>query len=223
MTGKRSYADGCAGAHALDLIGERWALLIVRELLLGPKRFTDLRAGLPGISPNVLSQRLDELADVGVVARRRLPPPTAVWVYGLTEWGRELETVVIELGRWGARSPQLPRDAALSAVSLMLSFRSMFDPAAAKGVDASCEFHFGEEHFHAIVADGTIEIARGAAAHPDVIVESDPSTIAALVYDGADAATAIGEGRLRLDGDRKAFQRFLRLFPLPAPAAPRAS
>ena len=101
----RSYEDGCAAAHALDLIGERWALLVVRELLLGPKRFTDLRAGLPGISPNVLSQRLDELERVGVVRRRRLLPPAASWVYDLTPWGQELEPIILQLGRWGARSP----------------------------------------------------------------------------------------------------------------------
>ena len=105
MANKRSYDDGCAGAHALDLIGERWALLIVRELLLGPKRFTDLRTGLPGISPNVLSQRLEELERVAVVRRRKLAPPAGAWVYELTDWGKELGPIIIEPGRWGARFP----------------------------------------------------------------------------------------------------------------------
>src|SRR5215213_1670346 len=110
MVAKRTYCDGCAAAHALDLVGERWALLVARELILGPKRFTDLRAGLPGISPNVLSMRLDELEKVAVVRRLRLPPP-AGQVYELTEWGRELEPILLQLGRWGARSPFMDREA----------------------------------------------------------------------------------------------------------------
>ncbi|MFQ6708458.1 helix-turn-helix transcriptional regulator, partial [Bordetella pertussis] len=118
MAGKRSYEDGCAGAHALDLVGERWALLVVRELLLGPKRFTDLRKGLPGISPNVLTQRLTELEAVAVLRRRKLDPPAGAWVYELTDWGRELEPVILQLGKWGARSPALPREAGLSVDSL---------------------------------------------------------------------------------------------------------
>src|SRR5213594_4101922 len=107
MRTKRSYSDGCAMAHSLDLIGERWALLVVRELLLGPKRFTDLRDALPGISPNVLTQRLEELERTSILKRRKLPPPAAAWVYELTEWGLELESVVMALGRWAARSPFL--------------------------------------------------------------------------------------------------------------------
>jgi DNA-binding HxlR family transcriptional regulator len=136
---RRTYDDGCAAAHALDLIGERWALLVVRELLLGPKRFTDLRAGLPHASPNVLAQRLRELEVVGVVRRRKLPPPAASKVYELTDWGLELEPVIVRLGRWGARSPSRPRDAGLSVDSLILSCRTMFDPRAAEGLTASYE------------------------------------------------------------------------------------
>lgn len=98
MAGKRVYADGCAAAHALDLVGERWGLLVVRELMLGPKRFTDLRAGLPGISPNVLTLRLEGLARAAVLVRRRLPPPAAAWVYELTDRGRELAPILTALG-----------------------------------------------------------------------------------------------------------------------------
>ena len=135
----RTYCDGCAAAHALDIIGERWALLVVRELLLGPKRFTDLRAGLPAVSPNVLAQRLRELERAGVLRRRKLPPPAASKVYELTEWGMELEPVIVRLGRWGARSPSKPRDAALGVDSLVLSFRTMFAPHTAEGLRASYE------------------------------------------------------------------------------------
>ena len=107
MSSRRKYDQGCGSAHALDLIGDRWALLVVRELLLGPKRFTDLRDGLPGIGPNVLTQRLKELEEIGVLRRRVLPPPAASTVYELTEWGQELEEVLVRLGRWGARSPSM--------------------------------------------------------------------------------------------------------------------
>ena len=218
MTGKRSYADGCAAAHALDLVGERWALLVVRELLLGPKRFTDLRSSLPGISPNVLTQRLQELEQVSVVQRRKLEPPASTWVYELTEWGRGLEVVVNELGRWGARSPALPRGSSLSVTSLILSFRNMFDPAASAGFSASYELRFGEDRFHAEVADGRLEIERGAARRPDAMLRSDPDTLAALVYGHADLAEVLRSGKLAYEGDKAALKRFLRLFTLPAPA-----
>src|ERR1700694_602074 len=125
MAGRRKYGEGCAVSHALDVIGERWALLVVRELLLGPKRFTDLRAGLDGISPNVLTQRLEELEQVAIVRRRKMAPPAGAWGYELTEWGTQLEPVVVALGRWAARSPFLP-EGPLGVDSLILSFRTMF-------------------------------------------------------------------------------------------------
>jgi len=212
---KRTYDDGCAAAHALDLVGERWALLVVRELLLGPKRFTDLRAGLPGASPNVLSQRLRELEGAGILRRRKLPPPAASRVYELTEWGEELEPVIVRLGRWGARSPSKPRDAALGVDSLILSLRTMFDSSAAQGLDASYELRFGEDRFRAVVDDGRFEISRGGADRPDAIVEADSDTLAGLIYAGRSLAKALESGDLKLEGDRAAFERFLGLFPLP--------
>jgi DNA-binding HxlR family transcriptional regulator len=216
----RTYDDGCAAAHALDLVGERWALLVVRELLLGPKRFTDLRAGLPNASPNVLAQRLRELEAAGVVRRRKLPPPAASRVYELTEWGMELEPVIIRLGRWGARSPARPRDAELGVDSLILSFRTMFDPRAAEGLDASYELRFGEDCFHAEVADGRFETARGSADRPEAIIEADPGTLVALVYEELQLDEALRSGNIKIDGDEPAVERFLVLFPLPEPAAP---
>src|ERR671916_308135 len=167
MATLRTYCDGCAAAHALDLVGERWALLVVRELLLGPKRFTDLRAGLPNVSPNVLAQRLRELERAGVVQRRKLAPPAASRVYELTDWGLELEPVITQLGRWGARSPSRPRDAGLGVDSLILSFRTMFDPRAAEGLNANYELHLGEDRFRAVVADGRFEVERGSVERPD--------------------------------------------------------
>jgi DNA-binding HxlR family transcriptional regulator len=220
MASMRTYCDGCAAAHALDLIGERWALLVVRELLLGPKRFTDLRAGLPNASPNVLAQRLRELERVGVVRRRKLPPPAASRVYELTDWGKELEPVIVGLGRWGARSPSRPREAELSVDSLILSFRTMYDPRAADGLEASYELVLGEDRFHAEVADGRLEVARGEAEHPDAIIETDPGMLAALVYEGWPLGEALRSGELEIGGDRSAVERFLTLFPLPEPASP---
>src|SRR5690349_20079971 len=131
MVGKRKYEDGCAIAQALDVIGERWALLVVRELVLGPKRFTDLLAGLPGVSSDVLTQRLRDLSDTGVVRRRRLGPPAAAWVYELTEWGAELEDIILDLAQWVHKSPLLRYDLPLGPDSLMLSLKTRFDPPAA--------------------------------------------------------------------------------------------
>jgi DNA-binding HxlR family transcriptional regulator len=216
----RTYGEACAAAHALDLVGERWALLVVRELLLGPKRFTDLRAGLPGVSPNVLAQRLGGLESAGIVRRRKLPPPAASRVYELTEWGMELESVIVWLGRWGVRSPLRPCDAGMSVDALVLSFRTMFDPRAAEGLKASYELRLGEDVFVAVVDGGRFEIARGSAEKPDVTIETDAATLAALVYEGRELAEALRAGEVKIEGDEAAVERFVRLFPLPEPAAP---
>lgn len=215
---RRTYDDACAAAHALDLVGERWALLVVRELILGPKRFTDLRSGLPHVSPNVLAQRLRELEGAGVVRRRKLPPPAASRVYELTPWGMELEPVIIRLGRWGARSPLRPRDAALGVDSLVLSLRTMFYPLAAEGHEASYELRLGEDSFRARVAGGRFEIERGEAERPDAIIEGDSGVLRALVYEGRELDEALRSGEVRIEGERSAVERFLTLFPLPEPA-----
>jgi DNA-binding HxlR family transcriptional regulator/putative sterol carrier protein len=219
-TSKRSYDDGCAAAHALDLIGERWALLIVRELVLGPKRFTGLRAGLPGISPNVLTQRLEEMERTSVVRRRKLSPPAGAWVYELTDWGLELEPAIMALGRWAARSPHFPQGASIGVDALMLSFRTMFDSKAAAGLEASIELRLGEDRFHAEVARGRLELARGSADQPDAILSAGPDTLAALVYGGRKLAEALRSGDVKVEGDKSSVKRFLALFPLPerAPA-----
>jgi DNA-binding HxlR family transcriptional regulator/putative sterol carrier protein len=215
----RNYEDGCAAAHGFALIGERWALLVVRELLLGPKRFTDLRAGLQGISPNVLAQRLEELERVAIVRRRKMAPPAAAWVYELTEWGMQLEPVVMSLGRWAARSPFLP-EGSLNVDSLILSFRTMFDAKSAEGFSARIELRIGEERFHANVNRGRMELIRDGADHPDAILEASSDTLASVVYGGRKVAEAVRSGDLKIEGHKRAARRFLRLFPLPerAPA-----
>src|SRR3990170_4238361 len=214
MTTSRTYDDACAAAHALDVIGERWALLVVRELLLGPKRFTDLRTGLPHASPDVLARRLRELERAGVVRRRKLPPPAGSRVYELTEWGEELEPVIVRLGRWGARSPSKPRDAALGVDSLVLSMRTMFDPRAAEGLGASYELRFGEDRFRAVVAEGRFEISRGGSERPEATIETDADTLAALIYYGRPLAEALRSGEIKIEGDEVAVERFLGLFSL---------
>jgi DNA-binding HxlR family transcriptional regulator len=219
MVTRRTYDDGCAAAHALDLVGERWALLVVRELLLGPKRFTDLRAGMSKASPNVLAQRLRGLEEAGIVRRRRLPPPAASKIYELTDWGEELEPIIIRLGRWGARSPLRADDAPLGVDSLILSFRTMFDPGAAEGLEASYELRMGEDRFRAEVTGGSFEVERGGAERPDATIEAGSATLAGLVYGDLSLAEALRSGDVKVEGDQGAVERFLTLFPLPETAA----
>jgi DNA-binding HxlR family transcriptional regulator len=215
----RTYGDGCGIAHALDLVGERWALLVVRELLLGPKRFTDLRDGLPKSSPNVLAQRLRELEQASIVQRRKLPPPAGSWIYELTDWGRELKPIVISLGSWAVRSPSFPRGAPVGSDSVILALSTFFDADAAGDLDARYELRMGENTFDVRVADRGIVVDRGAADDPDAIIETDTATFSALIWDGRDLADALGTGEIAIEGDHDAVTRFLGLFPQPAPAA----
>lgn len=218
MTGKRTYADPCGIARALDLVGERWALLLVRDLVLGPKRFTDLRAGLPHLSPDVLSQRLRELEEAGVVRRRTLPPPAASKVYELTDWGQELEPVVLALGRWGSRAPFPPTDAQLGVDSMVLALKTLFAPSSADGLAASYELRLGEQPFRATVSGGQLELARGGAEHPDAVIQTDPATLSSVLWHGRPLADALRSGDLEIDGSKQLVKRFLSLFPPPEPA-----
>jgi DNA-binding HxlR family transcriptional regulator len=220
MATMRTYGDGCAIARALDVVGERWALLVVRELLVGPKRYTDLRRGLPNASPNVLSERMRELERAGVVRRRKLPPPASSRVYELTDWGLELEELVISLGRWGARSPTPPGHAPIvSAASIILALRARFDPGAAHGLRAGYELRLGEDRFRIEVSDDQLEVARGDAGQADATIDTDPDTIGAVLWGGRSLADASRSGDLTIEGDKAAVERFLRLFPMPEPAA----
>ena len=213
---KRAYQDGCAVAHALDLVGDRWAMPIMRELMLGPKRFTDLRASLPGISANVLTQRLEELEAASVLIRRRLPPPAASQIYELTQWGRESEILFQVLGRWACRSPTMQPGQPMSNVSVVLSMRTMIDRSRIGDLNATIGFRFGEEEFRALLKDGDFTIDRGSAQDADVLFSGDQNALAAIVYGGAsfnDVADA-----LQVEGDHALAERFVRLFPLPAKA-----
>jgi DNA-binding HxlR family transcriptional regulator len=218
---ERSYGQQCVVAHALDLVGERWVLLIVRELLLGPKRFTDLRAGLPHASPNVLTQRLRALQDAAVIRRHMLPPPASSWVYELTGWGRELEPVVTGLARWGARSPFLPAEGVLSADSAVLGLRVFFDPGADPGLRAVCELHIGADRFTARVADGQIRVEHGQTGHPEAVIEADPATFAGFLGNPRALAAAVQNGNATVTGDAQTARRLIQAVSIPAPAAPK--
>jgi DNA-binding HxlR family transcriptional regulator len=218
MSGKRSYDDGCGTAHALELVGERWALLVVRELMLGPRRFTDLRHALPGISPNVLAQRLQDLEEASIVVRTTLPAPVSGKVYALTDWGLELEPLIREIGRWAARSPKMPMGLPMSVNSTVLSFRTMFDGEAARGFKARIGLVLNGQPFSASIAKGRLEIEPGKAVEPDAVVTSDPDTLVQVVYGGRDLDEAVRAGDLSIDGDKAVVARFVRLFPLPEKA-----
>jgi DNA-binding HxlR family transcriptional regulator len=216
MASKRSYGDRCGVARALDLVGERWALLVVRELLLGPKRFTDLRAGLPQVGPDVLAQRLRDLEQSGLVRRGTLPPPAGSRIYELTERGRELEPVVIALGRFGSVAPFPPGEAGIGVDAVVIALKSLFAPAAADGIAATYELRLGEQRFRLDVADGRLEIARGSAPAPDATLETDPGTLASVLWHERRLDEARRAGDLAIEGDRAAVTRLLALFPLPA-------
>ncbi|PRX50332.1 HxlR family transcriptional regulator [Prauserella shujinwangii] len=210
----RTYDDPCGLARALDLVGERWALLVVRELLLGPKRFADLRRGLPGLSQNVLSQRLRELGDAGVVRRAGLGPPSGAQVYELTERGRGLQPVLVELARWGSRT-ELRSSAELSTDALLLALRTTFDPAAAAGRRAVVELRLDGDAYRAEVADGDFAVRREAAGDPAAVVDTDAPTLRSLVFGRRRPADAERDGTVRVRGDRDTAIWFLTLFPRP--------
>ncbi len=218
----RWYEDACGAAHALDLVGERWALLVMRELMWGAKRFTELRAGLPGISANVLTQRLEGLEAAGVLVRRKLPPPSAARVYELTEWGYESEPIFQALGRWAARSPAHDPTLPFSAASLLLSLRTMLDPQRAEGMDARIGFRLGTETFLGHIADRSIELARGALDGADVIFTGTPPVLAGAIYGGQKLDALEAAGALHIEGDRTLAEQLVTLFPLP-PKAQRSA
>ncbi|MBB4633953.1 winged helix-turn-helix transcriptional regulator [Sphingosinicella soli] len=220
-TKKRVYHDACGMAHGLELLGDRWALFVVRELMLGPRRFGDLRADLPGISANVLTQRLSELEASGVVVRSKLPPPASVQVYGLTEWGYEAEPIVQELGRWATRSPGHDPTLPISGVSILLSFRTMIDRARIGDRDFTVGFRFGVDEYAARVDRGGIHVERGSATG-DLVFSGHPSALAAFVYGGVALDVLADNRALTLRGDPMLAARFADLFVLPPKFHPLA-
>lgn len=212
---RRWYDDACGTALALELVGERWALMVVRELMFGPRRFSEIRNALPGLSANVLTQRLEGLEESGILVKRKLPPPANAQVYELTPWGYEAEIALQVLGRWAVRSPEHDPTLSLSAASMMMSLRTMHNPQMAGDRDFTIGFRMGEgdEFVGRYNRDG-IDLARGSAAGADVIFAGTPSAIGGAVYGGA-LAELEAAGLLTVEGDRKLAEAFVGRFPLP--------
>jgi DNA-binding HxlR family transcriptional regulator len=216
MATRADLYDGCPTAHALDLIGDRWALLVVRELLLGPKRFTDLQRGLPRISRNVLSQRLDDLKAAGVLSRRTLPPPSSSAVYALTDRGLELEPVLQAIGHWGVRSPLLPTSDSLGADTFVLGLRAHFQASRATDLKASYELRIAEDVFAFYIDHGRLTVRRGACHEPHLKLDVDPGAMAAIARGAKPLATALTTSGSGSDDD---IARFAQLFAVPQPPA----
>jgi len=218
---RRTYGDSCGIARALDIVGERWALLVIRELIHGPKRFTDLRAGLPRVGPDMLAARLRELEEAGVIRRGTLPPPAASKIYELTGWGTELAPVLVALGRWGSRAPMPDQAPPLGIDAAIVALETTFDPEAAGWVTAAFELTLSDQVFTLEVAAGRLEITRGhapAGMTPAASIETDTATLAAVVWHGHPLARAVTEGALRVTGDDEAAADFVGLFAPPVPA-----
>ena len=207
MISDRSYNQYCGVARALDLVGERWALLIVRELALGPKRFTDLREGLPGVATNVLSNRLRQLERDGIVGRRRLPPPAPARVYELTEYGRELVPIMLALGRWGA-STMGPRTPAQSIRSewLAVALKAFFDAESAGELRATIGLELDGSRFTLRLDDGQLEITPGNGVPVDLSIVSETELLIQFLAGAPVFLTA--------EGDRALLARLPTIFPL---------
>jgi DNA-binding HxlR family transcriptional regulator len=215
---KRSYGDACGIARALDVVGERWAFLVVRELLLGPQRFSDLRRALPNAASNVVADRLRELEGRGVISRRTLPPPAGSAVYELTRWGRELEPIVLALGNWGIRVPLPPTPTTLSATSVLLFLRTSahVDPAATPMV---CRLELDDRVFTVRIQDGGLQVQAGEPTRSDVSLRTDPWTLNDLLDDPSKLDTAASNGSAAVTGDWSALRRLLDVVIAPASAA----
>ncbi|MFW2829275.1 winged helix-turn-helix transcriptional regulator [Sphingomonas sp. ID0503] len=212
---RRRYHDACGAAHGLELIGERWALLVLRELMLGPKRFSAIRADLPGISAKVLTERLEGLEADGLVIRRQLPPPASAWVYEATAWGLEAEPIMQALGRWAVRSPNHDPTMPISPVSLLLSFRTMLDPMRVGDLDLRIGFRFPTDTYVGHLTRDGFAIARGDPDDADLTLIGTAPAIGALVHGGV----PVEQSGVTVTGNIDLVGRFATLFPLPPKVA----
>ena len=209
MPTTRSYGDACGIARALDVVGERWALLVVRELLLGPQRFSDLRQALPKASSNLVADRLRELEAHGVIHRRRLAPPAASWVYELTPWGRELEPIVLALGAWGVRAAMPPPPTTLSATSAMLFLGTSARPDP-RAPSTTYRVELDDRVWTVHTEAGRLLVRPGEPEAPDAMLRTSPTTFNALLEEPARLDAAVAEGSAVVDGDLRALRRLLR-------------
>ncbi|GAT67991.1 hxlR family transcriptional regulator [Planomonospora sphaerica] len=209
---KREFGQYCGLARAVEIVGERWALLIIRDLLVGPRRYTDLRNGLPKIPTNILSARLKEMEAAGVVHRRVLPRPDGSVVYELTEYGRDLEEAVMHLSRWGARSLGEPRPGEIvTTASMVLAMRNTFRPGAAAGLTVRYEVRMGETVFHLRLADGALSAGEGPLPDADLVIETGMA-IKALMAKEITPDEAVATGAVRIKGDPALLERFAEVF-----------
>ena len=213
MKEKRRYEDACGLAHAMELLGERWAMLVLRELAYGPRRFSELKSDLQGISANVLTQRLTELEARGLVRKTRLPPPASVQVYEATDWGLEAVPLIAHLGRWAARSPWHDPTLQMSHVSVIMSLQTLISPDLAKGLDARVGFRFGDTSYVTAVSEGQLGVLRSPIEDCDVVFSGTPSAVAAVIHGGAPFEL------IKVEGDMALAERFVKLFPLPPKVA----
>jgi DNA-binding HxlR family transcriptional regulator len=215
MPTRRSYGDACAIARALDVVGERWALLIVRELLLGPQRFSDLRRALPGVSSNLVADRLRELEGRGVVGRRKLPAPASSRVYELTGRGRDLEPILLALGDWGMHVPLPPAPAALSATSVVLFLRSAARPDP-EAPPATCRLELDDRVWTVRAEAGRLHVQPGEPASPDASLRTDPATLNALLGAATEFDAALSDGSIAAAGDLSALRRIVQAVTAPS-------
>ena len=214
---RRVYDDACGTALALEFVGERWSLLIMRELMYGPRRFGEIRSNLPGISANVLTQRLEGLEAAGILVRRKLPSPANVQVYDLTRWGRESAPLMQEMGRWAARSPRHDPLLFMSPASAMMSLATLIDRARAAGETMTVAFRFPADAFVVQLADGELTVQRGEG-EADVIFTGDTMAMRRTIYGKMPLDPAGADETWAVEGDLAAAQRFIDMFRLPAKA-----
>lgn len=212
MTKKRSYTEGCPVSHALDLVGERWALLVVRELMLGPKRFSDLRDSLCGASSNILTRRLRDLEEIGVLHRYRAGTPVGSILYELTDRGRALEPVLFALGNWGAGSASWDRHAPSTVDSMMLALRSQAGFAFADGTAAGgvCEMRVGDDQYTLRFDTSGLDITRAPASQADGFVQTDALTLQSLINGDETLDDAVTSGRVTLSGDERLIRSLIK-------------
>lgn len=217
MDRKRSYDDGCAFAQALDLVGERWALLIMRELMFGPKRFTDLKEDLPGIATNVLTQRLTGLEAAGVLRQVDLPRPARGKAYALTPWGLAFREPLRVMGSWASRSPHLRFDNPLSAAAAVLSMESMFAPEQAGDLRVAVDLRLPAGDFLVRVEQGRLSVEPGRNPEPDCVVIGDQNMLLPVLYAGKPVEAAQADGSLQVAGDSAALVSLAGAFRRPEP------
>lgn len=218
MAGKRSYGDPCGIARALDVVGERWALLVVRELVLGPKRFTDLRSHLPGIATDVLSQRLRQLEAAGVLRSVALSAPASGRAYELTDRGRELEPVLHALGRWGSQEGFAAATHEMTVDAFGVALATVFDPERARSLDATVTVVVDGEALVADVHDGRLGLRRGVAEQPHARIEGSVAAFREVLWRGRPLAEAEADGSVRVAGLRRVARQLLASFAAPTPA-----